>query len=577
MVVSLREVSFWYEAAPALQPALNAISLNVAEGEFVLLCGASGSGKSTLLRLCLGLVPQFSGGALRGEVTVLGRDPTRLPPRVMAASGVALLVQNPLEGFVADRVGEEVAFGPENLDLPPAEVDRRVRAALADVGMGDLERRRLRDLSAGQQQRVALAAALALEPQLLLLDEPTSNLDPHLAAEVLSLVSVLHRRTGITVILSEHRLDLAAPLASRVVALANGRCLADGPPRCTLADPALRDAGIPVPPASRAAVRLALSPPVPLTPGELAARLDPILRGHTSVTPVLAETGETEPPAAGGSASEPLRFEGVSFAFTSGTPVVQRVGFVVRAGEVVALMGPSGAGKSTLARLALGLLKPAVGSVTLCGVNTRSAPVSALANLGGLVLQNPLHQLLAARVDEELLLGLRHLPPAERATRVTQALEALEIGDLRHRHPLALSEGQRRRVALAAVLVRRPRVLVLDEPTLGQDERGRSALAAVIGRAARAGTAVLAISHDPEFVNDACSRVLLVRDGCLVADAPLQMAYDAPETLAEQGVPLAGVPATAMSLRQRGYPIQARTLDQLVAALEPRVRPGARP
>jgi energy-coupling factor transport system ATP-binding protein len=258
----------------------------------------------------------------------------------------------------------------------------------------------------------------------------------------------------------------------------------------------------------------------------------------------------------------------VDFAY-GGALAVADVTFQVRYGEVVALVGQTGSGKSTLARLALGLLRPATGTVELCGLRTDRTPMPALAAHGGLVLQNPLHQLLASRVDDELRLGLSQLPPADAAARTEETLDALGLTGVRARHPLSLSEGQRRRVALAAVLVRRPRMLVLDEPTLGQDEQGRAALARIVAGLAAAGTGVLAISHDPEFVNDACQRVLRLEAGRIVADLPLAWARSQPGRLAQAGIVLGDVPATALHLARCGWRTAARSVAELAAALPP--------
>lgn len=560
-------MSFWYPGAPADKPALAELDITICQGELVLLCGPSGSGKSTLLRLLLGLVPQFSGGQLAGEIEVLGRDPTLVPPREIAAAGVGLLFQNPIEGFVAERVADEVAFGPENLGVAPAEVDARIAEGLAAVGLEDYARRRLRDLSAGQQQRVAFAAALALRPRLLLLDEPTAHLDEGSAEEVLALVERVYCERGVSVLLSEHRLGLAAPRAGRVLVLADGRLRADGNPRAVFADAAVAESGVPVPRATQAAVRLGASSPVPLTPRELAAwsvrALPPpaMARGQASPPPL-------EEPATTQDERATLRFERVAFTYPrAATPALSEVSFSLRAGEVAALMGPSGAGKSTLARLALGLVKPSSGRVALGGLFTDHAPLSTLAQVGGLVLQNPLHQLLAERVEDELRLGLRALPAAEADARVERVLQAFGLDSLRERHPLLLSEGQRRRVALAAVLVRQPRVLILDEPTLGQDEHQRAALTSIVRQVAAEGTAVLAISHDAEFVNDACDRLLLLRAGSLVGDLPMDLAYHGPARLADAGAPLADVPATALLLSEQGRPTRARSVAGLVRAM----------
>ena len=258
----------------AARPALDQIDLRIVRGELVLLCGPSGGGKSTLLRVLAGIVPQLSGGDLSGEVRVLGRDPTRVPPRELAAGGVAFVFQNPAESIVAGRVAEEVAFGPQNLGLSGAVLRERVDEALKDVGLADHTGAMTRALSAGQQQRLALAAALAMRPRLLLADEPTAHLDPAAAAAILALIATLPQR-GIAVVLAEHRLGLAAPHADRAVAIVDGRIVADNVPRMVFADPGLASRGVPVPVASRVALALALGAPLPLTPAELARAIAP--------------------------------------------------------------------------------------------------------------------------------------------------------------------------------------------------------------------------------------------------------------------------------------------------------------
>lgn len=586
-----------------------------------------------MLRLLLGLVPQLSGGQLAGEVAVLGLDPTRVPPRQMGAAGVGFLFQNPAEGFVADQVAEEVAFGPENLGLAVPEIELRVASSLAAVGLEGFHGRRLRQLSDGQRQRVAVAAALALEPRLLLLDEPTAHLDPATAREVLTVVMQACQERGTTLVLGEHRLGIVAPLVERVLVLAGGAVLADGPPRVVLAEPRLLNQGVPVPRATQAALTLGLGPPWPLTPQELAQKLlhqprQPIpgaadsarhlpadgdrrgrAHGPDPSPPNRAAPGNQGPnaghpreltcdatPDRAGPATEPrptrvqsqlvrqavpdgadpgrepgeivLEFQRVSYRYadSQGAAALADLSFTLAAGECMAVVGPSGAGKSTLARLALGLLRPDRGGVRLGGLPTDSTPVSDLAQVGGLVLQNPLLQLLASRVDDELRLGLGHLPMAEVERRVEEGLERFALASVRSRHPLALSEGQRRRVALAAVLVRQPRMLVLDEPTLGQDELQRVALASLIRSLAATGTAVLAISHDVELVNDACDSVLVLEGGRARTPLPLSL-WSSPAELTAAGVPLADIPETAGRLTQAGWPVRARSVPDLASAL----------
>ncbi len=521
----------------------------------MLVVGPTGSGKSTLLRALIGLVPHVSGGDLTGDVEVAGVHTRGLAPHDIAARGVALVAQDPAETFVADRVAAEVAFGPESLALPEREVDERVGEALEAVSLASAARRRVRELSGGEQQRVAIAAALALRPSVLLMDEPTAHLDEATARAILELVAAIARERGMTLVLSEHRLGIAACLVTRALVIAQGRLVLDGAPRGVLADPSVERLGVPVPRSTLVAAALALPAPLALTPQELVARVEALEAAWAPPAP---------PPAP--EAGTALRFEHVTYAYRSAErPAVRDVSFALGHGERVALIGPTGSGKSTLARLALGLRRADAGEVTLAGMRTRSTPMSRLAGVGGLVLQDPTRQLIAERVEDEVASGLAGLPPSERRSRVEREIERFGLGPLRTRHPLTLSEGQRRRVVLAAATARRPAVLVLDEPTLGQDARQRDALARLVADLAAEGTAVLAISHDPEFVADACERALVLREGSLVADLPIGGTPVQLRALADAAVPLSDVGAAVLLLSRRGTPVAARTVDELVA------------
>jgi len=555
-IISLRGVTFRYPRA--LAPALRYVSLEVGEGERMLLVGPTGSGKSTLLRLLIGVVPHLTPGDLVGEAEVLGLDVRTTPPHALAARGVALVAQDPAETFVAERVGAEVAFGPEGLALPPAEIDARAGEALAAVGLGGFERRRVRELSGGEQQRVALAAALAMRPRLLLLDEPTAHLDEATARGILRSIDAVARDRGMSLVIVEHRLGIVARMATHALVIAAGTVARTGDPRSVLADVRVAELGVPVPRSTLAATALRLGEPVPLAPEELAARIDP---GGAASIPAPASRSDTTA----------LRFVAVGYTYpSSDRAAVRDVTFTVVQGERVALVGPTGSGKSTVAKLALGLRRPDAGAVELSGMPTVGTPMGELATAGGLVLQDPVRQLLAETVEDEIRLGLGHLVPSDARTRIDDALTRFALGDLRRRHPLTLSEGERRRVVLAAAVARRPAVLVLDEPTLGQDTHQRDALVHVVVELAASGTAVLVISHDPEFVNDACERVLVMREGALAADLPLGGDPRTIAAVASAGVPLADVPATVCLMAERGATVAARSLDELVDRVRPR-------
>jgi energy-coupling factor transporter ATP-binding protein EcfA2 len=421
-------LSFSYPAAP---PALRDVSLELEQGEVVALLGPSGSGKSTLLRALAGLVPHFHGGRFEGRVVVAGLDTRRARPATLAGT-VATVFQDPEDQVVMTIAANEVAFGLENLGVPPAQIWPRVEQALEAVDALHLWGRKTVELSGGELQRVCLASALALEPALLLLDEPTSQLDPDAAALFLAAVE----RLGTTVVLSEHRVARALELASRVLFVDDGRVLLDAP----------RDAAV-----------------------EWLAAERPAW-----VTPCVSETQ-------GLPGDLVLSLRGVSFAYRTAMPVLDGVDLELHRGEIVALEGPNGSGKTTLARIAARLLEPHSGVVELHG-------------RAGYVSQDPGRYLVKETVLEEVALAVNGDEQRARA-----ALERLGLGWAAGRHPRDLSSGERERLALTAVAVAEPDLLVVDEPTRGVDPERKAVLAEWLEAYAASGKAVLVATHDRDL------------------------------------------------------------------------------
>jgi energy-coupling factor transport system ATP-binding protein len=398
----------------------------------VLLLGRSGSGKSTLLRCLSGLVPHYHGGRFEGCVTVCGLDTRRHRPADLAGT-VATVFQDPEDQVVLTRVVNEVAFGLENLGVHPPEILPRARKALASLGVAHLETRAVHEISGGELQRVCVAAALALEPRVLLLDEPTSQLDPEGARLVLELA----RERGAAVVVSEQRPAAALPACDRALFVDAGRTV-EAVPEVWTAEP---------------------RPPKP--------------RSGTDVVASLRQAGYRD-------RLEPVDLE-------------------LRRGEVMAVVGPNGSGKTTLAKLAAGLLEPTAGGVR------RRGRASYLA-------QDPGRYLVRERVDEEVAL-------AADLARARAAVRDVGLEGLEARHPRDLSSGERERVALAAVLVTEPDLLVLDEPTRGVDPERKLALAALL-RAQAHRRATLVVSHDRSFVTAVADRVVSLapeREEALVA------------------------------------------------------------
>jgi energy-coupling factor transport system ATP-binding protein len=496
-------VSFRYAGRPVT--ALADVSFEVEPGECLLVVGPSGSGKSTLALAIAGLVPRELPGEWRGRLQVDGLDTTIASPPDLAAR-VGLVFQDPESQLVMDRVEDDVAFGLENRGWAPAAMRTAVPRTLEAAGLAGLGRRRSVTLSGGQQQRLALAGVLAPAPGILVLDEPTANLDPDGAWTFAERLGRLRAARTATIVLVEHRAEIAWPLADRVLALgADGRPIDWGRPDEVLARSGdrLASAGI-------------------WLPVDAAGWVLPAARPADGRAPAAEVAGAGEPART----EQVARAEALTFGYDPARPVVHEVHLRLGAGERVAIVGPNGSGKSTLGRLLVGLLRPSAGRVLLGDTDPARLRPADLARRAGYVFQDPEQQFLASRVAAEVMLGLR---PEERAA-AAETMERLDLplerfGD---RSPYTLSGGEQRRLSLGCALVRRPRLLVLDEPTYGQDRRGHDGLLAILRERVEEGTCVVAATHDTRFVAAFARRVVRLEDGRAVADGPAGAPAEAP-------------------------------------------------
>jgi energy-coupling factor transport system ATP-binding protein len=456
--------------------ALRDVDLHLDGGECVLLAGASGSGKSTLVR-CLGrLIPQCLPGTVTGTVLLDGLPVDGLPVAELSRS-IGLVFQNPRTQLFNVRVEDEVAFGPRNLALDDAEVERRVAWTLDAVGLTHLRARTTRTLSGGELQRLAIAAVLAMGPRLLVLDEPMANLDVESTRSVIDTIRRLNDEEGVTCVIVEHRLGPAAAVARRTVLLDHGEVVADGPTSEVLADAALLD-------------RLGLQ----AAEGE----------GHDP----WQELVEPWPPRQ----TEPLMTMRGVVAGEGTPPVLSGIDLTISRGDFVALVGPNGAGKSTLARVVAGLLKPKKGAVSYGGRRRlrRGAGVA-------MVFQDPTAQLLCDTVGQEVELGPRNLGRRDRPP-VEAALFAADLTEYRDRPVYGLSLGEQQRLTIAAVLSMAPDFIILDEPTVGQDWAHMDRFMDEVQRLNKAGSTVLLITHDLALVERFATRVVVLEQGKVVAD-----------------------------------------------------------
>jgi energy-coupling factor transporter ATP-binding protein EcfA2 len=505
-IVEIEGLTFRYRRAS--EPAIRDLSLAIAPGEVLLVAGPSGCGKSTLIRAMNGLIPHAYRGDLVGSVRVAGRLTTELRLRELARI-VGTVLQDPAKQLIASTIRGELAFGPENLAMPVDEIEATMATVVPRAGIGHLLERTTDQLSGGESQQIAVAGALMLEPRLVVLDEPLANLDPAAAHRLLGLVRDL-ADAGTAVVIVEHRVeDALAAEPDRVLYLDGGRQRYIGPLSgfFRIADPTR--VKLPFPVVLERLRADAWDGPAPAIP-------------PTGAAPVVVGATDGDVPR--------LEWRGVDAGY-DGRQVLRDVSAALGPHETVAVLGPNGSGKTTLFKSAIGLIPRTAGTVLVDGASTDRRSVADLAGTFGYVFQNPSQMLFAPNVREELLFGPRNMKrdAAGFDELVTTSLRRVGLQDedgIEARPPLTLSFGQQKRLALAVALALRPRTLVLDEPSAGQDHRSATAFMTEVERIVGL-ESVYFVTHDVDLALTYADRIVLLRDGTIVADgAPLDVIRD---------------------------------------------------
>ncbi|MGC8856401.1 MAG: ABC transporter ATP-binding protein [Anaerolineae bacterium] len=527
----VEELSFRYRDRSGA--AIQNISFEAQPGEILLIAGASGCGKTTLIRCINGLIPRSYKGDLSGRVLLFGKDTAGLRLSQISQT-IGTVLQDPERQILGTKVLNEVAFGLENLGLPRDEILSRVDEALRFLKISHLRERETFNLSGGEKQKVALAGVLAMRPSILLLDEPLASLDPASAQDTLEAVRRLADE-GLTVLLVEHRVeDVLRIRPDRVMFMADGRIryLGDVTGLSRVVD--YRQVKLP---ADAIVERARLDPP----PAEMK---------------VLPTVAGSEP---GGEAL--VKFENVAFGYDE-REVLHGINLEIKRGDVIAVLGPNGAGKTTFVKHAIGLLKPKSGRVLVNGRDTREASVAEIASTLGYVFQSPSHMLFAPTVYEELAFGPTNLnhPKEQIAKEVRGALQIVNLADKEKDPPLALSFGQQKRVSIAAILAMRSRILVMDEPTAGQDYQNYMNFMDAIMQMPGF-EAILFITHDVDLAVIYANRVLMIADGRVVADgAPQDVLRDFDRLEANRLVPTSLLALNLERFPQTGRFLRAEAL-----------------
>ena len=514
--IEIENLGFTYPSREA--PTLRGITTRVPSGAFVLLTGPTGCGKSTLLRTLNGLIPHASAGTLTGRVRVNDQD-IAAQPLATTCQQVALLFQNPDDQLFCTRVEDEIAFGLENLGFPPEEIKERIALALKQVGLPDFASREIASLSGGQKQRVALAAICAMQPQILLLDEPTSHLDPHGTRDILTIVTQLNKELGITVVLATHRTQQVASLCDQVWLMHEGELYLDLSEAEAFQDP---------------------------TPYQRLGVQVPKIDGSAGGAPVSNPSTVTKK-VSDGTASQPalLHIRELQFSYPkTDEDAVRSISCEVLRGEVLAIMGANGSGKTTLIHLIAGLLRPTAGKVVIAGKVSNRPKLHQLAGKVGIVFQDPDLLLQAETVRDEVAFGPKNLkfPTQTLKNRVDATLGRFDLQELDSEAPYSLSRGQRQRVAVAAAFSLHPDLFLLDEPTTGQDAQHLHRLMdELCDEIRRENKTLIFATHDTELTLKYADRVLLLREGEVIFDGTPDSAFANPQLL-QQASLLAQIP-----------------------------------
>ncbi|MBS3917441.1 MAG: ABC transporter ATP-binding protein [Deltaproteobacteria bacterium] len=527
MILRFEGVSYNYPGI--VTPALDGLDLTVHPGENVLVAGSSGSGKSTFCRACIGLIPHFHHGELIGNVFVDGLD-TRQHSVHELFRHAGLVFQNPDAQLFNQTVEAELVYGLESLGMGPSEIEKRLAWASRLTELDSVMSRSPHTLSGGEKQRVALGAILTLRPRLLLLDEPFTHLDPE-ATEALRKILRSMKSEGITTIIVEHRLHEIIQDVDRIIVFHRGRTAAEGPPHQVLAGE-ISDYGLNLPPLLRLFRDFGVKNPV-FDVDEAIVEL----KAQNLLTPFYDRLiGQSNNPS---NVLAPLmhpvvELEDLWFNY-DGNSVLKGIDLTLRKGECVALLGRNGAGKTTLIKYLNGLLKPQRGLVRIFGSDTRKKPVSELSRHVSLVWQNPNDQIFRPTVREEVLTGPK-IFDAYDPFWCDQLFDRFGLLPLLDRSPFSLSEGQKKRVSFAAALSVKPDLIVLDEPTAGQDEPSRRQLTSILGRLREEGQTILFVTHDLEFAAEHGSRWLILSDGKIIADGPSDVVMAESTAMAKAGL-----------------------------------------
>jgi energy-coupling factor transport system ATP-binding protein len=565
-IIVIENLSYTYPKSK--EPALKNINLRVKEGEFLAIMGKTGAGKTTLCLALNGIIPQFyENGKIEGEVIVDGLSTRQTPIQKLALS-VGMVFQDFESQIFGVTVEEDVGFGLSNIGLPKEEILKRINEALAIVRLNGYEKRDVGTLSGGEIQRLAIADVLAMRPKILVLDEPTSQLDPIGKEEVFSVILTLRKKLGTTIIMAEHKSEEIAQYADRVIILNNGEVALEGGPKDLFKKvDEVYDLGVRPPQVCELIDKLKRQKKIsfnqfPLSLDEAYeayVRAFSLKKVHKQFSFDLFNSFNKA------EALPIIEVEDLWYTYPNGVSAIQGISLSIHKGEFLAIVGQNGSGKTTLVKHFNGLLKPTKGKVIVDGINTSKSTVGALARKVGYVFQNPDHQIFATTVYEEIAYGLKNmkLSKDEVDKRVKEALTFVGLEGYEDKNPFLLKKGERQRVAFASIFAMKPQIFIVDEPTTGQDYQGSENMMKMLKKLNEKGCTIIIITHDMRIVAEYAQRIIVLSKGKILADGPTRAIFSQPELLKKSFLAPPQITQLSQRLIDYGFKPYVLSVDEM--------------
>ncbi|NLI91270.1 MAG: ATP-binding cassette domain-containing protein [Peptococcaceae bacterium] len=574
------KAGFTYEGSE--KPALEEINLTIPNGTIFGIAGSAGSGKSTLAMCLNGAIPHCIDGEFTGNISLDGRDTLKTSLEELC-SIVGSVFQDVESQVVSSVVEDEIVFGMENLGFSRQDMENRVVESLAAVEISNLRYSDIGCLSGGQKQKVAIASALALRPKLLIMDEPTSELDPKSSIELFDVLRKLNQEKGITIIVIEQKLDLLVQYCDRIALMDKGSILVEGSNREILSKmEMLEEIGLQIPSFAKIVAGMFRKGNInfdfPVSIREAAVLLQQQIlmeEGSTDCdTTVINETEITKPEITKQMKVDDrkekkeicaINIQDLTYTVSTGKKVLDSISFSVKEGEFVAIVGHNGAGKSSLIQHFNGLIQPDLGKVQVVGLDPHTTKTSKMAQHVGFLFQNPDHQIFNQTVKEEIMFGLKNsgLTIEKIDERVKQAVVRVGLEHRLEEYPFRLSRGYRQRLAFASVLAMDPEILILDEPTTGQDYKESRQIMEIVADKNREGKTVVMITHDMDLVYKYAKRVIVLEDGKLIADGAVENIMTDTKILERTGLLPPGIVQLQQSLIDRKIPIFGKNEEEI--------------